>query len=97
MKTILENIYNISYNSTTIHILCSNNIIICAPIINGTIKINIFDIDNNNIGINGLDINDNIKIYYKENINNMIKPIKIIKLNNYKFNDESSASDEDII
>ena len=50
---------------------------------------------NNIIGINGLEINDSIKIYYKEKNNNIIFPIKIIKLNNYIFNNMTSSSDSE--
>ena len=97
MKSILEYIYNISYDLINMYIHCSNNIVLQLPITDGTIKIDIIDIDNNKIGINGLEINDNIKIYYKEKNITMIKPIKIIKLNNYIFNSDSSISEEDLI
>ena len=65
------------------------------PIIDGSVDIIITDVYKNNIGLYGLNINDSIKIYYKK-YNNIIKPIKIIKLNNYIFNDESSPSDSEI-
>lgn len=95
MQNIIENIYKISYNNDLFSIHCEK-CILNSPIINGSVIIDIVDDDNNNIGINGLDINDSIKIYYKEKINNMIIPIKIIKLNNYSFNEMSSSSDGEI-
>jgi hypothetical protein len=93
MKYIIENIYNFSYNKKYILIECEKHNV-SALIIDGTIDIIIINSDNENIGINGLEINDTIKIYYKEFKNNMIYSIKIIKLNNYKFNDMSSSSEE---
>jgi len=95
MQSIIENIYKISYNNNIFSIECEN-IKLNASIIDGSVIIDIVDDENNNIGINGLDINDSIKIYYKEKINNMIIPIKIIKLNNYSFNEMSSSSDGEI-
>ena len=94
MKIILDNIYKISYNNSLFTIECSNNII-NGYIIDGSVKLNIYDNDNNIIGINGLEINDSIKIYYKEKNNNIIFPIKIIKLNNYIFNNMTSSSDSE--
>ena len=96
MKNILENIYKIWNDINLFYIEC-NNIITQSPIINGTVEIQVYDDENYNIGINGLDINDSIKIYYKEKKNNMIIPIKIIKLNNYTFNNMSSSSDNEYI
>ena len=95
MQNIIENIYKISYNNNIFSIECEN-IIINSPIIDGSVVINIVDDENNSIGINGLYINDSIKIYYKEKINKMIIPIKIIKLNNYSFNEMSSSSDGEL-
>jgi hypothetical protein len=95
MQNIIENIYKISYDNDLFLIECEKYIL-NSSIINGSVIINIVDDDNNNIGINGLYINDIIKIYYKEKINNTIIPIKIIKLNNYSFNEMSSSSDGEI-
>ena len=94
MKIILDNIYKISYENDLFYIEC-NDISIRSYIIDGTVKLNVYDSDNNKIGINGLQINDSIKIYYKEKKHNIIFPIKIIKLNNYTFNDMSSSSDNE--
>ena len=96
MKTIIENIYKFSHDNITFNIECVSYIL-SIPIIDGTAQVSIIDIDNNNIGVNGLDINDSIKIYYKKINNNIIKPIKIIKFFNYIFNDDSSSSDNEII
>ena len=95
MQNIIENIYKISYKNDLFSIECEK-CILNSPIIDGSVIIDIVDDDNNTIGINGLYINDSIKIYYKEKINNMIIPIKIIKLNNYSFNEMSSSSDGEI-
>jgi hypothetical protein len=98
MKNIIDRIVNINYQFTPseyIYIKCINNNII-APIVIGSVEINIIDTDNNIIGINNININDIIKIYYREKINDYIKPIKIIKMNNYIFNDDSNSS-EDIL
>ena len=94
MENTLECINSISFDIMNLYIEC-DNIKLCIPIIDGSVCIKILDIYKNNIGLNDLNINDSIKIYYKKN-NNIIKPIKIIKLNNYIFNDESSPSDNEI-
>ena len=94
MKIILDNIYKISFENNLFNIECNDNHI-RAHIIDGSVKLNVYDNDNNIIGINGLEINDTIKIYYKEKKHNIIFPIKIIKLNNYIFNDMSSSSDSE--
>jgi hypothetical protein len=95
MKIQLENIYKISNDMNLFYIECKNTII-QVPIIEGTVKINIVDDDNINIGINGLEKNDYIKIYYKEKKKKVIL-IRIIKLNNYSFNNMSSSSDTEYI
>jgi len=94
MIKISDCINNISYDISNLYIEC-DNIKLCIPIIDGTICVKIRDMSKNNIGLYGLNINDSIKIYYKK-YNNIIKPIKIIKLNDYIFNDESSPSDSEI-
>jgi len=94
MKFILDNINKMSYENNVFNIECDENII-KAYIIDGTVKIKVYNDDNNMIGINGLKINDSIKIYYKEINLNIIFPIKIIKLNNYIFNNMSSSSDNE--
>jgi len=124
MKKIINDIISIYINTDAsyLYIECTDvNLVI--PIIDGTIQINIIDLDNNSIGINNININDSIKILYKKMINinqecfelddtlleksnlkkqlvekynptrNIILPIKIIKLNNYILNNESSDSE----
>lgn len=92
MKCINETIINIIFNPDAMYIQCIHSSII-APIINNSVQINIYDEDNINIGICGININDKVKIYYCDKINDMIKPLKIIKKTQYKFNDETSDSD----
>ena len=62
-------------------------------VVDGTVKVNIANELKEHIGINNININDNIIVFYREINNSNIKPIKIIKLFNYKFNDESSDSE----
>ena len=70
---------------------------IIVDIKNGSVILNISNELKERIGINELQINDRICIFYRElkNINekNYIKPIKIIKLLNYSFNAETSDSE----
>jgi len=91
MKKILDCITDITYDSNVVVIECTYHKI-QVPIVDGTVQINIIDLDNNKIGINNIKKNDSIKIFYHDKINDMIKPIKIIKINNYIFNDDSSSS-----
>ena len=92
MKKILETIINFEINDKTMLIKCKKyNIVL--PIKNGSIIANIANELKENIGINELNINDNIIIFYRDINNINIKPIKIIKLFNYKFNDDSSEND----
>ena len=93
MKKVLDYIVNIKYNDNCYIIECMDHNII-SPVEDGTVQINIIDLENNKIGINNIKKNDSIKIFYREKINDMIKPIKIIKINNYVFNDDSSSSDD---
>jgi hypothetical protein len=147
MKKIINDIISIYINTDAsyLYIECTD-VNLMIPIIDGTIQINIIDLDNNSIGINNININDSIKILYKKMINmsqecfeldntlleisnlknqlvekyirdslirdslirdslirdsiskynptrNIILPIKIIKLNNYILNNESSDSE----
>jgi len=94
MNNTIDSINNITFDTMNLYIEC-NDIKLSIPIIDGTACIKIIDVYKNNIGLFGLNLNDSIKIYYKKN-NNIIKPIKIIKLNNYIFNDESSPSESEI-
>lgn len=94
MKRMIEYINKIYYVSSDmkLYIECSKTILI-LPVVDGTVKINIIDLDNNSIGINNININDSIKILYIGS-DTIIEPIKIIKLNNYDFNIDTSDSEE---
>ncbi len=92
MKKILETIDNFELNEKELTIKCKKfNLIL--PIKNGSVIANISNELKENIGINDIFMNDNIIIFYREINSINIKPIKIIKLFNYKFNDESSDYD----
>ena len=94
MEKILETITNFNIEENIMIINCRKyNIIL--PIINGTVQVYISNELKEKIGINEININDNIIIFYKDLNHINIKPIKIIKLFNYKFNDESSDNDTD--
>ena len=100
MKKILDTINNFIIDDNKFIINCYKNSLI-LPIINGSVIGNIVNELKEKIGINEVNINDQIIIYYKdvENQNNIfyIKPIKIIKLLNYEFNSDTSDYDSDII
>ncbi len=95
MKKLLETINNFEINDTEFIIKCKKyNLVL--PIKNGSVIVTLSNELKENIGINEININDNIIIFYR-NINHInIKPIKIIKLFNYKFNDDSSDNDIDL-
>jgi hypothetical protein len=96
MKKILDTINNFIIEEFNLIIQCDKNTLI-LPIINGSIKANLLNELKEKIGLNEININDQIIIYYKEIENqkekNYIKPIKIIKLLNYEFNNDTSDSD----
>jgi hypothetical protein len=95
MKKILETINNFNINNDKMIIICKKyNLVL--PIKNGSVQVNISNELKETIGINEININDNIIIFYRDLNNVNIKPIKIIKLFNYKFNDESSDNDIDL-
>lgn len=92
MKKILETINGFIVEKDIIIIKCKKyNLIL--PIVDGTVKINMSNELKEHIGINDININDNIIVFYRDINNSNIKPIKIIKRFNYKFNDESSESE----
>jgi hypothetical protein len=92
MNKILETIKEFVIEKDLMIIKCKKyNLVL--QIINGTVHTNISNELKENIGINNININDNIIIFYRDINNSNIKPIKIIKLFNYKFNDESSDSE----
>jgi hypothetical protein len=95
MKKILETINKFDINNDKMIIICKKyNLVL--PIKNGSVQVNISNELKETIGINEININDNIIIFYRDLNNVNIKPIKIIKLFNYKFNDESSDNDIDL-
>ena len=92
MKKILEIINGFVIEKDIMIIKCKKyNIVL--NILNGTVQINISNELKETIGINDININDNIIIFYRDINDINIKPIKIIKLFNYKFNDDSSEED----
>ncbi len=92
MKKILETINDFIVEKDIIIIKCKKyNLVL--QVVDGTVKVNIANEIKEHIGINDININDNIIVFYREINNSNIKPIKIIKLFNYKFNDESSDSE----
>jgi hypothetical protein len=94
MKKILDTIINFNIETNKMIIKCKK-INIVLPILNGTVQVNIANELKDKIGINEININDNIIIFYRDLNYVNIKPIKIIKLFNYKFNDDSSENDID--
>lgn len=94
MKKILDTIINFNIETNKMIIKCKK-INIVLPILNGTVQVNIANELKDKIGINEININDNIIIFYRDLNYINIKPIKIIKLFNYKFNDDSSENDID--
>ena len=94
MKKILETINEFIIEKDIMIIKCKKyNLVL--KILDGTVQINVSNELKEIIGINDININDNIIIFYRDINDINIKPIKIIKLFNYKFNDDSS--EEDII
>ena len=94
MKKILETINEFVVEKDIIIIKCKKyNLVL--KILDGTVQINLSNELKEIIGINDININDNIMIFYRDINDINIKPIKIIKLFNYKFNDESSDNDID--
>ncbi len=92
MKKILDTINKFEIDNNTMIIKCKKyNLVL--PIKNGSVQINLSNELKENIGLNEININDNIIIFYRDFNNVNIKPIKIIKLFNYKFNDDSSDND----
>ncbi len=95
MKKILETINKFDINNDTMIIKC-NKFNLVLPIKNGSVIATICNELKEHIGINEININDNIIVFYRDIDHINIKPIKIIKLFNYKFNDESSDNNSDI-
>ncbi len=92
MKKKLEIVNNFKIMDKTMIIICKKyNIIL--PIIDGSVIINSSDENNKKIGINDINKNDRVIIYFRDIEEFNIKPIKIIKQFNYIFNDETSDSE----
>lgn len=93
MKKIRQTIKEFIMTSNMIIIKC-NKYDLHFEIINGSINFNFIDEQNNNIGLNYLNVDDDIIIFFRDKIDNIIKPIKIIKLLKYEFNNDSESYSE---
>ena len=89
MKTKYITIQDIKNDTNYIYI--KGDIIYKAPIINGSVDFTITDTNNNQLYLSNININDIVRIYYK---NNIIK--KIIIDTKYEILTESSDTDIDI-
>jgi hypothetical protein len=93
MKKIRQTIKEFKTENNMIIIRC-NKYYLHFDIINGSIDFNFIDEQNNIIGLNYLNVDDDIIIYFKDKNtvygNMIIKPIKIIKILKYEFNNDSS-------
>ncbi len=94
MKKIRQTIREFIIDKNEIIIKC-NKYDLYFNIINGTVNFNFIDEQNNNIGLNCLNMDDDIIIFFREKNDNIIKPIKIIKLLKYQFNNDSDSNLED--
>jgi hypothetical protein len=81
-------IKEINYDANYIYIK-SNTEVYRGEIIDGAVNFNIYDGNNNQLYLTNLNIDDKIKIYYK---NNIIK--KIIMETKYELNSDSELSDD---
>ena len=93
MKKIRQTIKEFIMTPDMIIIKC-NKYDLHFEIINGSIHFNFIDEQNNNIGLNCLNVDDDIIIFFRDKIDNIIKPIKIIKLLKYEFNNDSESYSE---
>ena len=93
MKKIRQTIKEFILSNDQLLIKC-NKYELQFDIINGSVNFNFIDELNNVIGLNHINVDDDIIIYFKEQNIRIIKPIKIIKPLKYKFNSESSESSE---
>jgi hypothetical protein len=92
MKKKLETVTDFKIKDDNMFIICKKyNIIL--PIIDGSVVMILTDENNKRIGINDINKDDRIIIYFRDIEELNIKPIKIIKLFNYIFNDETSDSE----
>ena len=99
MNKILDTINSFLVEKNQMIICCNKNNIILI-IKNGSVVANIVNELKNKIGINEIDINDQIIILYKDieiiDGKNYIKPIKIIKQYKYTFNYDTSDHSDNI-
>ncbi len=93
MKKIRQTIKEFIMTNNMLNIKC-NKYDLQFNIINGSVDFNFIDEHNNNIGLNFLNVDDDIIIFFREKNDNIIKPIKIIKLLKYEFNNDSSSDIE---
>ena len=93
MKKIRQTIKEFIMTPDMIIIKC-NKYDLYFEIINGSINFNFIDEQNNNIGLNNLNVDDDIIIFFKDKNDNIIKPIKIIKILKYNFNNDSSSEND---
>ena len=95
MKKIRQTIKEFMISDNMIIIRC-NKYNLHFEIINGSIDFNFIDEQNNMIGLNSLNLDDDIIIFFREKNtvhgNMIIKPIKIIKILKYEFNNDSSEN-----
>jgi hypothetical protein len=98
MNKILDTINSFLVEKNQMIICCNKNNIILI-IKNGSVVANIVNEFKKTIGINEIDINDQIIILYKDieiiNGKNYIKPIKIIKQYKYAFNYDTNSDNSD--
>jgi hypothetical protein len=94
MKKIRQTINSFIMASNIIIIKC-NKYDLYFDIKNGSVDFNFIDEQNNNIGLNSLNIDDDIIIFFREKNDTIIKPIKIIKILKYQFNNDSDSNLED--
>jgi hypothetical protein len=96
MKKIRQTIKEFIIASNMIIIRC-NKYNLHFDIINGSINFNFIDEYDNIIGLSCLNIDDDIIIFFREKNDNIIKPIKIMKLLKYEFNNDSDSYSENDI
>ncbi len=96
MEQVNDIINSFKIENENMFLVCKKNTYI-LDIKEGSVDINILNEYKETIGINELNIDDNIIIIYKKIDNKLekkyIKPIKIIKLLKYEFNNDTSDSE----
>ena len=86
MDTKRTKIRDIIIQDNMFYIVCDEKYM--APIVNGSVSFKIYDTNRQQLYLDNININDNIKLYYK---NNIIKKIII----NLKYDIISDSSDMD--